>query len=77
MAMDGSGTLGGTTESGQLLSWTVGNLIAAGAYLKDVDYSPSIGIMKSAAAATATTITCPAPGTGPIWSISVSYYVAP
>jgi len=77
MTMDGSGTLGGTTESGQLLSWTVGNAIAAGGFLKDVDFSPSIGILKSAAAATATTITCPAPGTGPIWSISVSYYVAP
>jgi hypothetical protein len=77
MAMDGSGTLGGTNESGQLLSWTVGNAIAAGGFLKDVDYNPSCGVLKSAVAATPTTIVCPAPGTGPIWSISVSYFIAP
>ena len=77
MAMDGSGTLGGTTESGQLLSWTVGNLIAAGAQITDVNYVPPTGVLKAAAAATATTIVCPAPGTGPIWSITVSYFVAP
>jgi hypothetical protein len=77
MTMDGSGTLGGTNESGQLLSWTVGNAIAAGGFLKDVDYNPSCGVLKSAVAATPTTIVCPAPGTGPIWSISVSYFIAP
>lgn len=77
MAMDGSGTLGGTTESGQLLSWTVGNAIAAGGFLKDVELFPARGVIKSAVAATPTTIVCPAPGTGPIWSITATYYVAP
>jgi hypothetical protein len=75
--MDGSGTLGGTVESGQLLSWTVGNAIAAGGYLKDVDFSPSLGVLKSTASGTATTIVCPAPGTGPIWSITATYFIAP
>lgn len=77
MTMDGSNTLGGTTESGQLVSWTVGNLIAAGAQVTDVNYNPQTGVLKSAASGTVTTITCPAPGTGPVWSIQVTYFIAP
>lgn len=77
MTMDGSGTLGGTFEAGQALGWTVGNAIAAGATVTDVNYFPATGVLKSITAATPTTIVCPAPGTGPIWGIQVSYFIAP
>lgn len=77
MTMDGSGTLGGTFDGGQALSWTVGNAIAAGQTLTDVNFFPARGVLKATSAATATTIVCPAPGTGPIWSIQVYYFTAP
>lgn len=77
MTMDGAGTLGGTFESGQALGWTVGNAIAAGTMLTDVNYFPPTGVLKSTTAATPTTIVCPAPGTGPIWGIQVTYFIAP
>lgn len=77
MAVDGSGTLGATNSGGQLLGWTVGNGIAAGAQIQDVAFIPPTGVLRSATANTSTSITCPAPGTGPVWSITVAYFVGP
>ena len=77
MAVDGSGTLGGTNSGGQLVGWTTANAIAAGQIITDVNLSAGAGVIKSAAANTATTITCPAPGAAVTWSIQALYYVAP
>ena len=58
------------------LAWSVGNAMAAGGTAIDVnkDYTQPI---KSAAAALATTIVCPAPGAAVLWRVNANYYVGP
>jgi hypothetical protein len=55
-------------------SWSAGNLIAAGQTIVDLDWEPRFPL-RAATANTATTITMPAPGTGVINRINVSYYL--
>jgi len=55
-------------------AWTVGNAVAVGQGLTDLNLMPTTPI-KSSATATATTIVCPAPGAGVLWRVTVSYYL--
>ena len=64
-----------TTNLPGSLAWSVGNAVPAGGTMNDLNFMPATPL-KSAAANTATTIVCPAPGAGVLWRVSVTYYTA-
>ncbi len=65
-----------TTNLPGSLAWSVGNAVAAGGSMTDVNLMPTTPL-KCSAANTATTIVCPVPGAGVLWRINVTYYTAP
>jgi len=62
-----------TTGLPTSLTWTVGNLVAAGTTVKDVDMTFDVPLISSAAG-TDVTIVCPNPGTTPIWNTRIFFY---
>lgn len=56
-------------------AWSVGNAVAAGGSLTDLNFMPATPL-KSSVANTATTIVCPVPGAGVLWRVTVTYYTA-
>jgi len=57
------------------LAWSVGNGMAAGGSVTDLNYAPAVPL-RSTVATVATTIVCPAPGLGVLWRVTVTYYTA-
>ena len=55
------------------LAWTVGNLVAAGTTVKDVDMTFDVPLV-STAPGTNVTIVCPNPGTTPVWNTRIFFY---
>lgn len=65
-----------TTNFPNAHAWSVGNAMAAGGTQLDIQNQYTQPI-KSALAATATTIVCPAPGAAVLWRTNAYYYQAP
>jgi hypothetical protein len=75
-ALAGTASLAITTTNLGALGWKVGNAMAAGGTQLDVSAFWSQGY-KSAAQNAASTIVLPAPGAAVLWSLLVTYFVAP
>jgi len=75
-ALAGTAALAITSTNLGALGWKVGNAMAAGGTLIDVSLVWPQGY-KSAAQNTASTIVLPVPGAAVLWSLLVTYFVAP